>query len=107
MRDSKLRVSFFGPTSGDEIDWSEDVRYQLGREFLFKDSPLCSFNVFNPGCRERLSWRALSSPAELDRAGVLQTHPFHQARQRLALCTWEQPQLFSEQIRAAFRSLRS
>jgi hypothetical protein len=35
----------------------------------------------HPGCRQRLSWRAMSSPAELDRAGVSQAHLLQQARQ--------------------------
>ncbi len=36
--------------------------------------------------RERFSWRAISSPAELDREGVSQTHLLQQARQRRPLC---------------------
>ena len=40
----------------------------------------------HPGCRERLPRRALSSSAELGGAGVSQTHPLQQARQRRALC---------------------
>ena len=40
----------------------------------------------HPGCRERLSRRALSSSAELGGAGVSQTDPLQQARQRRALC---------------------
>ena len=39
----------------------------------------------HPGCRERLSRRALSGSAELDGAGVSQTDPLQQARQRRAL----------------------
>ena len=37
------------------------------------------------GC-EHLSWRALSSPAELGRAGVSQTDPLQQGCERRALC---------------------
>ena len=40
----------------------------------------------HPGCCERLPRRTLSSPAELGREGVSQTHPLQQARQRRALC---------------------
>src|SRR5437588_5479634 len=36
-------------------------------------------------CRERLSRRTLSTPTELGRAGVSQTNPLQQARQRRAL----------------------
>ena len=39
----------------------------------------------HPGCRERLSRRALSSPAELGGAGVSQTDPLQQGRQGRAL----------------------
>ena len=39
----------------------------------------------HPGGRERLSRRALSGPAELGGAGVSQTDPLQQARQRRAL----------------------
>src|SRR6266498_2104988 len=35
----------------------------------------------HPGCRERLSRRALSSPAQLGRAGVPQPHLLQRARQ--------------------------
>ena len=40
----------------------------------------------HPHCRERLSRRALSSPAELGGAGVSQAHPLQQAPKRRALC---------------------
>ena len=40
----------------------------------------------HPGCRERVFWGELSSPAELDRAGVSQTYPLQQRRQSGALC---------------------
>ena len=46
---------------------------------------LCHEERRYPGCRERLSRRALYSPAELGGAGVSQAHPLQQARQRRAL----------------------
>ena len=60
----------------------------------------------HPGCREHLSRRDLSSAAELGRAGVSETHPLQQARQRRALCGVGTAELFSEELRAGFRSLR-
>ena len=39
----------------------------------------------DPGCRERLSRRALPGPAELGGAGLSQAHPLQQARQRRPL----------------------
>src|SRR6266404_1363381 len=41
---------------------------------------------FHPGCRKRLSGRDRSVPAQLGGAGVSQTDPLQQARQRRALC---------------------
>jgi hypothetical protein len=40
----------------------------------------------DPHGHHRLSGRDLCSPSELDRAGVSQTHPLQQARQRRPLC---------------------
>src|SRR5207249_3278623 len=41
---------------------------------------------FHPGCRKRLSGRDRSLPAQLGGAGVSQTDPLQQARQRWTLC---------------------
>jgi hypothetical protein len=38
----------------------------------------------HPGCRERLSRRRLSSPAELGRAGVSRTYPLQQGWEKRA-----------------------
>ena len=46
------------------------------------------------------------SPAELDRAGVSQTHPLQQARQRRPLRGLGAAAIFAAELRAAFRSLR-
>ena len=51
---------------------------------LYWENKLAFFaakNVDDPGCRERLSGRALCGSAELGGAGVSQTHPLQQARQ--------------------------
>ena len=45
-------------------------------------------------------------PAELDGAGLSQAHPLQPARKGGHFAAWEQPQLFIDELRAAFRSLR-
>ena len=56
---------------------------------------------------QRRSRRALPGPAELGRARVsTQPRLLRRARPGRHFAAWEQPQLFSEEMRAAFRTLR-
>jgi pimeloyl-ACP methyl ester carboxylesterase len=59
-----------------------------------------------PRCGDRVSRRDLPCAEELDPARLSQPRLFQQGRQGRAFAAWEQPQLFSEELRAAFRSLR-
>ena len=68
--------------------------------------PLQRRRRLRPGCRERLSRRELSGAAELGRAGVSQAHLLQQVAEGGHFAAWEQPKLFSEEVRAGFRSLR-
>ena len=61
----------------------------------------------HPGRRERLSRRALSGPAELGGAGVSQARSTTTSSTRAATSRpGSSPQLFTAEMRAAFRSLR-
>ena len=56
---------------------------------------------------QRLPRRAVPGTAELGRARVpRQPHPLQRGRRGGHFAAWEQPELFSAEIRAAFRSLR-
>jgi hypothetical protein len=58
------------------------------------------------GCCDRLPERALSGAAELDRAGVSQPHLLQRGRQGQHFAAWQEPNLFTTEVRTAFRSLR-
>src|SRR6267154_1718998 len=66
----------------------------VGLAAYFRSAPLLGKQTpvfqcqrrFHPGCRKRLSGRDRSVPAQLGGAGVSQTDPLQQARQRRALC---------------------
>ena len=61
----------------------------------------------HPGRRERLSRRDLPGPAELGGAGVSQADPLQQARRKAGTSRpGNSRKLFSEEVRAGFRSLR-
>ena len=60
----------------------------------------------HPGRRERLSGRDLCSSAELGGAGVSQTHPLQQARQRRALCGLGTAEAPGGRAARGFKSLR-
>ena len=80
-----------GLTRDDVLDnvtlyWLTNTAVSSAR--LYWESKLAFFAAetrHHPGRGERLSGRALSSPAELDGAGVSQTHPLQQARKRRPL----------------------
>ena len=57
------------------------------------------------GCRKRPSLGGLPSSAELDRARLQESHPLQRPRQRRHFAAWEQPQLFSEEVRAGVAHL--
>jgi len=58
------------------------------------------------GCRERLPSRDLSGAAELDRAGLPQPHLLQRSCKGNHFAAWQEPNLFTTEVRAAFRSLR-
>ena len=62
----------------------------------------------SPRCRSpsRSSRRDLSRAEELGRTGIQEADLLERGRQRRSLRRHEQPQLFAEEMRAAFRSLR-
>ena len=62
--------------------------------------------VKNPGGRDRLPRRAISGPAELDRRAYPKLIYYHRAEKGGHFAAWEQPMIFTEELRAAFRSLR-
>jgi pimeloyl-ACP methyl ester carboxylesterase len=68
--------------------------------------PLQRRQRLHPGCRERVSWRELSSPAELDRAAYHKLIYYNEVDKGGHYPAWEEPQLFSEEVRAGFRPLR-
>jgi hypothetical protein len=57
-------------------------------------------------CRERLPSRALSGAAELDRAGLPNLIYFSEVGKGNHFAAWQEPILFTTEVRAAFRSLR-
>jgi pimeloyl-ACP methyl ester carboxylesterase len=57
-------------------------------------------------CRERLPSRALSGAAELDRAGLPNLIYFSEVGKGNHFAAWQEPNLFTTEVRAAFRSLR-
>ena len=77
---------------------------------LYWESKLAFFapkGVASPDGGERLSRRDLRGPAELDGESLSQADLLQPSSPRAAtLAAWEQPQLFSEEMRASFRSLR-
>ena len=58
------------------------------------------------GRRERLPQRALPGAAELDREGVPEPHLLQRGRRGNHFAAWQEPELFSAELRAAFGSLR-
>jgi hypothetical protein len=56
--------------------------------------------------RERLSSRALSSAAELGRAGLPDLICFNEVDKGNHFAAWQEPELFTTEMRAAFGSLR-
>ena len=76
---------------------------------LYWENKLAFFDAegrHHPGCRERLPGRDLSGAAELGGAGVSQAHPLQQAHKGGHFAAWEQPELFTSELSAAFQSLR-
>ena len=64
------------------LTWLTNTAFLRGSSLLGKQVQLFQRQEpLRPDCRERLSWRAVSSPAELDGAGVSQTHLLQQGRQ--------------------------
>ena len=59
-----------------------------------------------PGCGERLPQRALPGPTEPDRAGVSNLIYFNQVDKGNHFAAWQEPELFTTEVRAAFKSLR-
>jgi pimeloyl-ACP methyl ester carboxylesterase len=60
----------------------------------------------HPGCRERLCRRAIRGAAELAEQAYPNLIYYNQVAKGGHFAAWEQPQLFSEEIRAAFRPVR-
>ena len=60
----------------------------------------------DPGGRDDLSWRAIPSPAELDRTGLSQADLLQRGRQGRPLRGLGAARLFAAELRAGFRSLR-
>ena len=56
--------------------------------------------------RQRLPRRDLRRPATLGRAGLSEPIHYHRLPKGGHFAAWEQPELFSEELRATFRSLR-
>jgi hypothetical protein len=60
----------------------------------------------DPGCRERLSGRDLRSPKDWAERAYPKLIHYSKHDKGGHFAAWEQPQLFSEDVRAGFRSLR-
>jgi len=57
-------------------------------------------------CREHLRARDLQGPAQLGRAGLPQPHVLQRGDRGNHFAAWQEPTLFTAELRAAFRSLR-
>ena len=60
----------------------------------------------DPGRRERFSGRDLCRAAKLGRAGVPKLIHYNRLDKGGHFAAWEQPELFTAEVRAAFRSMR-
>ena len=102
-----------GSLSRDEVldnitmTWVTNTGMSSGR--LYWENTLGFFDVKGvngSGRRERLSARALSGAAELDREGVPGLIYFNEVDEGNHFAAWQVPEVFAAELRAAFRSLR-
>jgi pimeloyl-ACP methyl ester carboxylesterase len=68
--------------------------------------PLQRRRCLRPCCRQRLSRRELPGPAELVERAYHNLIYLNEVDKGGHFAAWEQPQLFSEEVRAGFRTLR-
>jgi pimeloyl-ACP methyl ester carboxylesterase len=90
------------------VYWLTNTAVSAARSYwLNKTSPLNAANVSIPAAATIFPGEIYQAPRSWTEAAFHKLIYFHEATAGGHFAAWEQPQIFSEEMRAAFRSLRS